>query len=44
MQTLNGTKLAYVFSVLPYILVLSNKSHDHVSAHLMRSLPKVTLT
>ena len=30
---------AYIFSLLPHILVLSNNSCDHVSAHLMCSLP-----
>ena len=39
MQTLNGMKLAYIFSLLPNIQVLFNKSCDHVW-----SLPKVTLT
>ena len=34
-QFLNGMSYAYIFSLLPHILVLSNKSPDHVSVHLM---------
>ena len=45
-QMLNGMKEAYIFSLLPHILVISkqHKSHKHVLDHLMCSLPKVTLT
>ena len=33
----SGMKISHIFSFLPHILVIAkqNKSHDHVSAHLM---------